>query len=47
MSGYLMKPIRDKEDFKGAVRNVKNGQKRAKMAKREVFKGVGSIDTLF
>ena len=30
MSGYLMdlmKPIRDNEDLKGAVRNVKNNQK--------------------
>ena len=24
----LMKPIRDNEDFKGAVRNVKNNQKK-------------------
>ena len=49
MSGYLMdlmKPIADKEDFKGVVRNVKNNQKRAKKVKRVVFKG-GSLDTLF
>ena len=27
MSGYLTEPIRDNEDFKGAVRNVQNGPK--------------------
>ena len=27
MSGYLAKPIRYKEDFKGGVRNVKNIKK--------------------
>ena len=50
MSGYLMdlmKPIRDNEDFKGAVRNVKNDQKRAKKVKRVIFKGDGSLDTFF
>ena len=50
MSGYLMdlmKPIKDNEDFKGAVRNVKNYQKRAKKVKRFYFKGDGSLDTLF
>ena len=50
MSRYLMdlmKPIRDNEDFKGAVRNVKNNQKRAKKIKRVIFKGDGSLDTLF
>ena len=50
MSGYLMdmmKPIRDNEDFKGAVRNVKNNQKRAIKVKRVIFKGDGSLDTLF
>ena len=50
MSGYLMdmmKPIRDNEDFKGAVRNVKNNQKRAKKVKRVIFKGDDSLDTLF
>ena len=50
MSGYLMdlmKPIRHNEDFKGAVRNVKNNQKRAKKIKRVIFKGDGSLDTLF
>ena len=49
MSGYLMdlmKPIRDNEDFKGAVRNVKNNQKRAKQVKRVIFKGDGSLDIL-
>ena len=49
MSGYLMdlmKPIRDDEDFKGAVRNVKNDQKRAKKVIRVFFKGDGFLDTL-
>ena len=43
MSGYLMdliKLIRDNEDFKGALRNVKTGPKRAKMVIRVIFKGV-------
>ena len=50
MSGYLMnlmKPITDNKDFKGAIRNVKNNQKRAKKVKRVIFKGDGSLDTLF
>ena len=49
MSGYLMdliKLIRDDEDFKGALRNVKNGPKRANKVKRVIFKGDGSLDTL-
>ena len=48
MSGYLMdlmKPIRDNEDFKGAVRNVKNDQKRAKKVKRVIFKRDSSLNT--
>ena len=32
ISGFLLEPIRDNEDFKGAVRNVNNSQKKAKMA---------------
>ena len=50
MSGYLMnlmKPITDNKDFKGAIRNVKNNQKRANKVKRVIFKGDGSFDTLF
>ena len=50
MSGYLMdlmKPIRDNEDLKGAVKNVKNNQKRVKEVKRVIFKGNGSLDTIF
>ena len=43
----LMKPIRDIEDFKGAVRNVKNNQKRAKKVKRVIFQGDCSLDILF
>ena len=27
MLGYLMEPIKDKEDFKGAVRNLNKGRK--------------------
>ena len=49
MSGYLMdlmKPIRDNKDFKGAVKKVKNGPKRAKKVKRVIFKGVVVL-TLF
>ena len=42
-----MKPIRDNEDYKGAVRNVKDGPKRANKAKRVFFKGDGSFDTFF
>ena len=30
MSGYPMELIRDNEDFKGPVRNIKNGRKRPK-----------------
>ena len=50
MSGYLMdlmKPIRDDKDLKGAVRNVKNYQKRAKKVKRVIFQGDNSLDILF
>ena len=50
MSGYLMnlmKPITDNKDFKGAIRNAKNNQKRAKKVKRVIFKGDGSLDTFF
>ena len=42
-----MEPIRDNEDYKGAVRNVKNGPKSANKAKRVIFKGGGSLDTHF
>ena len=34
MSEYLMEPIRDNEDFKGAVRNVNNFQKGPKWQNR-------------
>ena len=44
MSGYLIKPIRDNKDTKGAVRNVKSGGKRTKIVKRVVLKGDGSLD---
>ena len=47
MSGYLMEPIRDSEDFKGFVRNVKNCQKQPIWQKRVAFKRGGSLDTLF
>ena len=42
-----MKPIRDHKDFKGAVKNVKNGSKRANKGKMLIFKGGGRLDTLF
>ena len=32
-----MKPIRDKKDLKGAVRNVQNGPKTAQKAKKDDF----------
>ena len=50
MSGYLMnlmKPITDNKDFKGAIRNVKNNQKRSKKVKRVIFIGDSSLDTPF
>ena len=43
MSGYLkdlIKLIRDNENFKGALRNVKNSPKRAKKVIRMIFKGI-------
>ena len=49
MSGYLMdlmKPIKDNENFKGAVRNVKIYQKRAKKVKSVIVKRDCSLDTL-
>ena len=50
MSGYLMdliKLIRDDEDFKGALRNVKNGPKMAKKVIRVIFKGVVVLKHFF
>ena len=50
MSGYLIEPIRDNEDFKEDVRKVKsnrNGQKQTKTAKRMIVKGDSSLDALF
>ena len=50
MSGYLMdmmKPIRDNEDFKGAVRNVKNNQKRAIKVKRVISKETAVLTHFF
>ena len=43
MSGYLMEPIRDNEDFKGDFRNGKNN----KNGKKGVFKGDSSLDDIF
>ena len=43
----LMRPIRYNEDFKGAIRNVKTTKKMVKKVKRVIFKGDGSLDTLF
>ena len=51
ISGYLMEPIKDNEDFKEAVRKVrsypKQPKKRQKTAKRMIFKGDSSLDALF
>ena len=50
MSGYFMdliKLIRDDEDFKGALRNVKNGPKRAKNVIWVIFKGVVVLKHFF
>ena len=50
MSGYLMdliKLIRDDEDFKGALRNVKNGPKMANKVIRVIFKGVVVLKHFF
>ena len=46
-SGYLMEPIRDNDDFKEAVRNVKNGQKQPKTAKSMIFKVDSSLGAFF
>ena len=40
----LIKPIRDNKDLKGAVRNVKNSQKKPK---KVIFKRDWSLDTPF
>ena len=37
MSGYLLKPIRDNEDFKGAVRNMANMANLVNWEKKAVF----------
>ena len=42
-----MEQISDNEDFKEAVMKVKSVQKRAKKVKRVIFKGDGSLYTLF
>ena len=43
MSGYLMEPSRDNEDFKGAVRNIKKGQTK----KRWFFKETAVLTHFF
>ena len=50
MSGYLMEPIRDNVDFKGAVRTCKSGQKDQKgptTTKGVISNGDGSLNTFF
>ena len=47
MSRYLMILFKDTEDFKGAIRNVKNCQnlqKRLNTFKMVIFEGDGSLD---
>jgi len=39
-------PNETNENFKGAIRNVKNYQKKAKKVKRVIFKGDSSLETL-
>ena len=43
MSGYIIEPIRDHEDFQGGVRNVQKSKKNAKLV---IFKGDRSLDKL-
>ena len=47
MSGYVMVPNKDNEDFKGAARNVAKGQKGSKMKKRGCFQMRQQFDALF
>ena len=48
MSGHLIEPIRDNEDFKEAARNVKNRTKESKLPqKRVIFKGDGCLGAPF
>ena len=42
-----MEQFRDSKDFKETVIKVKSGPKRADKVKRVIFKGDGSLDTLF
>ena len=42
-----MEQIRDSKDFKETVINIKSCQKRANKVKRVIFKGDGSLDTIF
>ena len=48
MSGHLMEPFRDNENFKGGVKNVKTSQKQTQNGpKRLIFKGDSSLDVPF
>ena len=47
LSGFLMEPIRDNEDFKGAVRNVKNSQKGKRGQKGDFHRRRQSLRTFF
>ena len=47
MSRYFMKLFKDTEDFKGAIRNVKNCQnlqKKTKTFQMVIFRGYGSLE---
>ena len=46
MSGYLVEPIINNEDFKGSFRNV-NNCKKYQHGKKGAFKGDGSREALF
>ena len=47
MSGYLMEPFKDIEDFKGAVRNVRNGKKGKKWSNGGYSKETAALAYFF
>ena len=47
MLGYLMEPIKDNEDFKEAVRNVKKGPKGPKLQKGYFSKETAMLTHFF
>ena len=46
MSGYLNKPVRDYRNYRGAVRNIKNGQSTLKLLK-DAFQRKGQSWLIF